>query len=153
VLDHRTWRTGEIERDLGWAARARDIRSVTAWCSFENRDATRWLWFQVTPLASASDASQALAGCLDRGVRNARADVHVDATQELSGLLVRSADEVLARQQETSGPRGLGTAVYVAARMDQTIAVVAFSGARDSWPPEEIAAIAENHCARVAHAT
>jgi hypothetical protein len=148
-LDHRTWKTGTIDREPDWAARAREIRSVTAWCSFENHDATRWLWFQVTPLASTADAAVAFVGVLDRGIRNAQADVQVDATRAASGLAIRGADESVARQQDTSGLRGSGTAVSVAVRVGDTIAVIAFSGARDSWPMDEITAVVESHCARI----
>ncbi len=54
-LDERAWRTGMVERDAEWAARARQINSVTTWRSFEESTSARWMWVQVVPLACEGD--------------------------------------------------------------------------------------------------
>lgn len=58
-LDERTWRTGIS--DAPWAARAREIGSITSWRSFCNRPSNLAIWCQVTPTASTKDALEALA--------------------------------------------------------------------------------------------
>src|ERR1700734_3527330 len=59
LLDERTFRTGRMGRVTEYGKRARELRSVTAFRSFEQAD-DRWLWAEVIPLANEEDATTAL---------------------------------------------------------------------------------------------
>ena len=142
-LDERAWRTGKSGNDAPWALRAREAGLLTAWRSFEQTGAQRWMWAQISPLVSVSDADEALSTSADRFLRNFRATVtvveHVDAQPlELSGQ-----PSGWAFQQRTHGPKGEGESLYCGFVVGQTVAVLAASALRGSWDWPELQRVAQ----------
>lgn len=84
TLDERTWRTGEIEKDAGWAVHAREIGSITAWRSFEQESNSCWVWVQAVPLATVDDVGEAMSTIPQRMPRNLHAEVTVMATRDVT---------------------------------------------------------------------
>jgi hypothetical protein len=148
-LDERTWRAGEADPDIGWAQRAKQAGSVTAWRSFEQPAASRWLWIQMSPLASPDDADAALDDVPGRMLKNHRAEVEVVSEQEISPPSVPHASRVWAYTQETRGRRGSGEALYLATRVDDVLAVTAASGQDGGWSWPDVIAIATLQCTRI----
>jgi len=104
--DQRTWRTGEADPDAGWATRARDRRSTTAWRSFQNKSESRWLWCQVVPLASPADCVEAAADIADKALPNRFAKVKLVASRDLDPPALERAVYLFGREQETAGKIG-----------------------------------------------
>jgi hypothetical protein len=118
---------GRQGTDNAWARRAAELGSITAWRSFT--DGERWLWVQVTPLATAEDARAALAQAQTRGLKNANASVRLVAETEVAPPAVPGASEVWAQQQRTVGPQGEGTVLMVGFVRGVRVVVLAASGA------------------------
>ncbi len=72
-LDQRTWRYGFDAKTNEISARARSIKSIAAWRSFQGD--RNWLWIQLIPFASSEDAKQAMPRALDTTLSNLRAKV------------------------------------------------------------------------------
>jgi hypothetical protein len=105
-LDERTWRTGEIEKDAGWAVRARDIGSITAWRSFEQKSDFCWIWVQAVPLATAHDVGEAMATIPQRMLRNLHAEVKVTASEDVTLADALVAGPTWTHRRKTVGPMG-----------------------------------------------
>lgn len=147
--DERTWRTGEAGSDTAWATRARDIGSMTAWRSFEDRDSSRWLWCQLTPFATADDAALALLELPSRMLANLRADVEVVGGSDVVPPAVPGAEHIWAHEQTTAGPRGGGLVRYLAATVGEHLFVVCASGAPDGLSWSSVAELARAQAARI----
>jgi hypothetical protein len=145
----RTWRTG-IETDRDYARRARAIKSITAWRSFENRDASMWVWCEAIPLASEPDAQAALDDVPARMLRNLQAEVEVVASRDVEPPSLPRAQRVWAREQHTSGERGDGLALMLAAAVGSVVGVIACSCFGASWTWDDTAALANRQTARIA---
>jgi hypothetical protein len=148
--DQRTWRSGEADPDSAWARRARDIRSVTAWRSFENAGTSRWLWCQVTPLASASDAEAALDDLPRRLLKNLRAEVSVVGSRDVDPPALEHSGRVWAHEQETEGPTGRGVTLLVAAAVGRMVTAVAGSSLGAGWTWDSFGIVASLQAERVA---
>ena len=142
-LDERTWRTGEAGPETPWATRARDVGSVTAWRSFEDRDATRWVWCQLTPLASPEDAASALGDLPSRVLVNLRTEVNVVASTDVAPPVLPGAEHVWAHEQTTTGPNGEGVVRYLAGTVGEKLFVLCSSGGPDTWAWPGIIRLAE----------
>jgi hypothetical protein len=81
-MDQRTWRTG-IDPTTDWQRRAKTSHCITAWRSFEQTGAKRWLWIQATPVVDSADAASALSQLPERMLRNLRAKVRVVDEREV----------------------------------------------------------------------
>ena len=57
VLRERSWRVGMRVAPTDEGKRARQAGNVTAWRSYEQKGASRWLWTQVAPMISVQDAA------------------------------------------------------------------------------------------------
>lgn len=144
VLDQRAWKTGQSSADEPWALRARQAKLITVWRSFEQSSPSRWLWVQVTPLASPSDADAALHVIPDRLLANARAEVKVVSAHDVKPFSVSGHLVGWAHEQKTSGPTGAGVALHMALVIGSTLAVLAASGDTDSWTWDELRRIASS---------
>jgi hypothetical protein len=147
--DERTWRTGEASSDTAWASRAREIDSITAWRSFEDRDVSQWLWCQLTPLASPDDAALALLDLPSRMLANLRADIEVIGGTDVAPPAVPGAGRIWAHEQTTAGPRGGGMVRYLAGTVGEYLFVVCASGAPDGLSWSTVAEVAHAQSARI----
>jgi hypothetical protein len=130
-LDQRTWRTGVIA-STPWGDRAREAGSVTAWRSFQDQAARRWVWLQVMPLASALDARTALREVGDRQLRNLRATVRVVDESDIDIEPFVGASAVWAHEYHTVGPDGHGTALLLAGAVEDFVVIVCATG-QPAW--------------------
>ncbi|MEY9860074.1 hypothetical protein ABH935_005710 [Catenulispora sp. GAS73] len=148
VVDERTWRTGVTGPATEWGKRARAARSITAWRSFElaNR---QWCWVQVMPLASESDALQAIEVVGDRGLRNQRSQVTVLQERVVEIDPFPGAGRVWAHEQHTSGPVGNGVARMLAAAVGSHVIVVSGSGSPE-WTWDMLLALARRQAGLLA---
>lgn len=151
VTDERTWKTGHVEPTAQWSAAARDQGSITAWRSFEQPATGRWIWAEVVPLASSSDAQEAFTTLPTLLLKNTRAEVTVVAENALPLPEISSATVGWAHTQETDGRRGPGDAFYLAASVDGVIAITAASGLRGAWTFADVIAVMTEQCRRLAN--
>jgi hypothetical protein len=150
VIDQRTWRTGVGGRS-SWQASARAVGSITAWRSFEQADAHRYLWIQVTPLAGPSDAGQALADLVERSLANPR---FVGAVGERRTVrLSLQAGAGMGVEQDVITGSGASTTLTLPLVTGATVAIVCASGSGSGgWQWPEVVALAEAQSARLAAA-
>jgi len=148
-VDERTWRTGEADPGAGWAQRAREGASISGWRSFKQPGSSRWIWCQATPLASAEDVATAMTDLLSRLLRNLGADVEVIAEREVDAPAVPGAGRLWAHEQGTTGPRGDGLALYLAAQVGRGLSIVCAFGGEGSWDWPTLAGIASVQVRRV----
>lgn len=143
VLDERTWRTGVTGPTTPWGERARQMGSLTAWRSFRDTTGLRSAWAQVTPLASAEDAQDALTRIAEQGLRNLRADVQLVSEHDVAMEPFTGASAVWAQEQRTEGRDGPGVVLMLAAAVRQWLLVIALSGspAWDWQAASELAAL------------
>lgn len=142
VLDQRAWKTG-LDNTNGWAVRARDAGLLTVWRSFEQSGSQRWLWVQVSRLASRSDADEALRVVPERLLRNLRAEVTVTKEFDVTPPRLDGASDVWAHEQQTSGPKGDGVALYAAFVVDQCVVMTSASAFADQWQWSDLARVAQ----------
>ena len=102
-LDQRRWQVGVWSEGSAWAERARRARCVTAWRSFEQVGAGRWLWTQASPLASEADAEASLVLLQAHRLRNLRAQVRVVEEGEVEAPAISRASKVVAFRQTVNG--------------------------------------------------
>ena len=141
-LDERRWRVGVWSEGSEWAERARRARCVTAWRSFEQVGAGRWLWTQASPLVSEADAEASLVRLQAHMLRNLRAQVKVVEEGEVEPPSISRAGKVVAFRQTTIGRDGEGIALYLAWAYRHVMSVVACSGTRGSWAWEDVVKLA-----------
>jgi hypothetical protein len=150
VFREQTWRTGRMGRALDWGVRAREMRSVTAYRSFEQTGASRSLWAEVMPLATDADAAAALTDLPTRFIRNPRAEVSVTGEQSVLDVAVPGTLSTWAYEQTVSGKVGNGVSRYLAGAVGSVIFIVAASGLGDGWPWDEVVSIANLVVSRIA---
>lgn len=129
IADQRTWRTGVTGPATPWSERARQAGSVTAWRSFRDASTSRWAWVQVTPLASAEDAGDALTGVGERTLNNLNTEVRlVSETDVPIEPFSRAGDAFWAREQHTDSSDGPGVVLMLAAAVSERLMVICLSG-------------------------
>lgn len=148
-MDERAWRTGKSGADGAWASRAKEAGLITAWRSFEQQKASRWLWVQATPLVSEEDAVDSLRSVPQRMLRNVRADVTLVSSAEVEAVAVANASSGWACEQQTSSRRGAGLALYSAFVTGSTVVALAASGLAGSWTWTEVTALAQKQADRL----
>jgi hypothetical protein len=134
-IDERTWRTGSGGSDEGWAARAQEMNSITAWRSFESKSDQRWIWAQVAPMASSEDAVAAVAAAPSKGLANLRRRGEVVESGEVESPVVPGAAAVCAHGSTVEFGDALMRSSIVAASIGAVVFVVAFTAGVDdpSW--------------------
>jgi hypothetical protein len=142
MVDERAWKTG-LDNTNAWAVRARDAGLLTVWRSFEQSGSQRWLWAQVSKLASRRDADEALRVVPERMLRNLRAEVRVTKEFDVTPLPLHGAAEVWVHEQHTSGPKGDGVALYAAFVVDQSVVSTSASAFGDQWQWSDLARVAQ----------
>lgn len=145
-MDERAWLTGKSGTDGAWASRAKEVGLITAWRSFEQENAGRWLWAQATPLVSEEDAVESLRSVPQRMLGNLRADVTVVSSADVEAVTVAHASAGWACEQHTSGRRGAGLALYSAFVTGSTVVALAAS---DLGKWTEVAAVAQKQADRL----
>jgi len=146
--DSRTWRTGRQTPDQEWARRASALGSITAWRSFTNGG--RWLWVQVTPLATEEDARAALAQAQAQGLKNANAAVRLIEESEVGPPEIPAASEAWARRQRTAGEQGEGTVLMVGFVQGTHLVVLSASGDPE-WTWTSVADLLSAQSSRLAN--
>jgi hypothetical protein len=102
--------------------------SVTAWRSFRDATASRRAWVQVTPLASAEDARDALTGIGERTLNNVNAEVRLVSETDVPIEPFTRASAVWAREQHTEGRHGPGVVLMLAGAVSEWVVVMCLSG-------------------------
>ena len=150
VIDERAWRTGTSGAESAWASRAKAARLVTAWRSFEQSTAERWVWIQVTPLVTETDAEDALHAVPDRFLGNILSDVKVVDGCNVEPVVVGGSSAGWAHETRTSSRRGDGVALYSAFVVGPTLVALAASGFAGSWTWAEVGQVAQTQAGLLA---
>ena len=148
VVDERTWRTGATGPSTPWGERARQVGSLTAWRSFRDAAASRWAWVQVTPLASAEDANDALTGIGERALINLKAEVRLVSESDVPIEPFTHASAVWAREQHTDGRDGPGVVLMLAGTVNEWLMVICLSGS-PAWDWQSASELAAVQAARL----
>jgi hypothetical protein len=148
IVDERTWRTGVTGPSTPWGERARQVGSLTAWRSFRDADDSRWAWIQVTPLASAEDAKDAMTSIGERSLINLKAEVRLVSESDVPIEPFTGASAVWAREQHTEGPDGPGVVLMLAAAVHEWLMVVCLSGS-PAWDWQSASELAAVQAARL----
>jgi len=145
-------RTGVTGPSTPWGERARQAGSVTAWRSFRDAGGSRWAWVQVTPLASAEDASEALTGIGERALINLKAEVRLVSESDVPIEPFTRASAVWAREQHTDSRDGPGVVLMLAGAVSDWLIVLCLSGS-PAWDWRSASELAAVQAARlpVAH--
>ncbi|HEY4459158.1 MAG TPA: hypothetical protein VGN81_32895 [Pseudonocardiaceae bacterium] len=127
-MSDKTWRTGTKGEKTEWALRAGEAGSLTAFRSIQNRGVRQWMWSQMTPLVSVTDALAEFERIKDRGVSN-RGAVRVQSEKDVAVDLFSGASRIWAHEQSTTGLAGPGSNKLLAAVVASSVIVVCTSGA------------------------
>ena len=92
---------------------------LTVWRSFEQGAGERWLWLQLTVLASSSDALDAFAVPPERLLRTRRADAKVMAEGNVDPPAIAAATDSWAHESVTRSKRGPGIALTLTSVFDR----------------------------------
>lgn len=84
-----------------------------------------------------------------RMLRNLRADVELVGEREIEPPPVPEASRVWASEQATTGPRGEGVALYLAAQVGRGLIVLCASGGTGSWEWPGLGGLASAQARRV----
>jgi hypothetical protein len=129
AMSQRTWPTGDKGPATEWGERARALGGLTAWRSFQNRSVRQWLWLQVAPLATVSDANAEFDLIKERGLRNQGARVKVESERDIPVEPFAGASKIWAHEQRISGLAGAGVNKLLVAVVGSNVIVVCSSGA------------------------
>jgi hypothetical protein len=112
TLDERNWQTGMAGSSRSQASlRARRAGTFTVWRSFSQSATSRWMWADVIPYASVTDAGSIVPTVLLHAVPNRRARVTVTEEREVEGQQVPGVTNSWVYEQLTTGlPNGPGAA-------------------------------------------
>ena len=122
--------------------------SVTAWRSLRDATASRWAWVQVTPLASADDARDALTGIGERMLKNLNSEVRLVSEADVPIEAFAGASAVWAREQHTEGRDGPGVVLMLAGAVSEWLVVLCLSG-RPAWDWQRASELAAAQAARL----
>ena len=116
---------------------------MTAWRSFRDATASRQAWVQVTPLASAQDASDALTGIGERTLLNVNSKVRLVSETDVAIEPFTGASATWAREQHTESGDGPGVVLMLAGAVSEWLMVMCLSGtpAWDWQSASELAAV------------
>jgi len=148
VLDQRTWRTG-VGASAAWQHRAKAIGSITSWRSFEQVGTSRWLWVQVVPLATESDAIEAVASAPTRMLRNLSARVRVVEEHQVVLPAPFAAPAGWAVEQRTEGKIGQGSSFMVVVASGRYSLVLAASSLGEPWTWDDLCGLARQQVSRL----
>jgi len=148
VVDQRTWRSGVTGPSTPWGERARQAGSVTAWRSFRDATASRRAWVQVTPLASAQDASDALTGIGERTLLNVNSKVRLVSETDVHIEPFTGASAAWAREQHTESGAGPGVVLMLAGAVSECLMVMCLSGT-PAWDWQSASELASVQAARL----
>ena len=143
MRDQRSFRIGIFGDKNEVAQRARRAGRFFAIRSFEQDVSERWLWVEVIPYTSSSDAESRVPHLRDTLIPNSLARVRVTRERDVDPLKVPDvADYPFAFEQLTHGELGPGTSRYLGGRVENVIFVIACSGSGEGWTWTEVASIA-----------
>ena len=148
VMDQRTWRTG-IDPTTDWQRRAKTADCITAWRSFEQTGARRWLWIQATPVVDSADAVSALSQLPARMLRNVRAKVRVVDGREVPPPAPLTTETAWAWEQLGEGRIGESVSLTLIAAFGRNVITVAGSSLDKSWTWGEMRDLAQCQAARL----
>ena len=126
-MSEKTWRTGSKGEQTEWSQRAGEAGSLTAFRSLQNRNVRQWVWSQMTPLVSVTDAHAELERLRERGVRSHGA-VRVHDEKDIAVDLFAGATRIWAHEQNTMGLTGQGSNKLLAVVVASSVLVVCSSG-------------------------
>jgi len=150
LLDQRSWRTGFTSKPSEAARRARHARRFSAIRSFELAAASRWVWVEVMPFATAADAEAALPSLPTLFVSNPRAKVTVTGERRLEpDEIAEMADYPFVYEQTTSGEHGPSASRYAAGTVRHVVFIVATSAFGEGWSWTEVASVAASQVAGI----
>lgn len=152
VLDQRTWRTGQTPNPSEAAMRARNAGSITAWRSFEQKGASRWLWAQVTPTVSDEDARAFIVDLPSRFLKNLHAKVVVTSEHDVEDVEIPGADDVWCYEQATTGKLGDSIAMYAAGRVGTLVFALSASSPAGGWDWQAVTPVAAKQADRLSEA-
>jgi hypothetical protein len=148
-LDEKIWRTGVLSPRPEWSQRARSAGSFTCIRSFEQASPSRWMWTEVIPYVSSTDAESALADAFNNTLRNPRANVTVTSTQEIEGWSIEGTTSHRLLEMQTSGPHGDGATQTVAANVEGVLSVMAFAAQSGTWASFDIVTLVSAQAATI----
>jgi hypothetical protein len=153
VIDQRIWRTGQTSNPSEAAIRARAAGSITAWRSFEQKDLSRWLWTQVTPMVTEEDAQAFIADMPNRLLKNLRSKVVVTSEHAVENVEIPGADGVWCYEQATTGKLGDSMTMYGAARVGALVFALGASSLVGGWDWHAVTAVAAVQAERLCQPT
>jgi hypothetical protein len=127
-MSEKTWRTGAKGELTEWGRRAGEAGSLTAFRSLQNRSVRQWVWSQMTPLVSVTDAHAEFERIKERGVSTGGA-VRVHEEKDVAVDLFSGATRIWAHEQTVTGLFGQGSNKLLAAVMASSVIVICSSGA------------------------
>jgi hypothetical protein len=127
-ISEKTWRTGSKGERTEWAERAGAAGSLTAFRSMQNRGVRQWVWSQMTPLVSITDAHAEFERIKERGVSTG-ASVRVHGEQDVAVDLFSGSTRIWAHEQTVTGLFGQGSNKLIAAVVASSVIVICSSGA------------------------
>jgi hypothetical protein len=104
---------------------------------------------QVTPLASAEDASDALTGIGEGTLNNLNAEVRLVSETDVPIELFTGANAVWAREQHTEGRDGPGVVLMLAGAVSEWLMVICLSRT-PAWDWQSASELAAVQAARLA---
>jgi len=143
MRDQRSFRIGIFGDKNEVARRARRAGGFFAIRSFEQDVSERWLWVEVIPYTSSSDAESRIPHLRDGLIPNSLARVRVTRERIIDPSKVPEvADYPFAFEQLTQGELGSGTSRYLGGRVENVTFAIACSGPGEGWTWTEVASLA-----------
>jgi hypothetical protein len=140
-MDERSWATGVSGDATDEILRAKQMKSITAWRSFEQEAPNRWLWAEVIPFSSVEGAENAAFTVGEQLFSNARAKSKLVSEHLVDCEHLKIPEMKWDFEQATSSSMGPGMAIYLSGAVNSMAFVIGASGLEASWTFEELARI------------
>jgi hypothetical protein len=122
---------------------------ATAWRSYDQRDASRWLQVRVVPLISEADAASYVHKLPDLLVFDPRANSVPSEMRVIEGLAVPGLDLASGREVSSIDKRGPGTAWSVTGHVGPVALIAQCACYNDAWTLDAASSVFAHQAAKI----
>lgn len=142
VLDERSWRSGTFRWFSPESRRSRHAGGFTAVRSFKDIVAPKWLYVEVVPVASSTDAASMVPKPFRRGVPNRKSIGTVTKERKVEDQPIPGVPNACVYEKMVTSPEGSGVARYVTGNVDHILFAVGWSRFGEEWPWDDVVSVA-----------
>lgn len=145
----RAWRFGGDEDSSAPARRAREAGSIAAVRHFKVDHPQRFLWNQIVPYGSISDARAEVFTVINTTVRNPFSRMEYGEQVEVPDFHIAGVVDVVAYEMSFNWSKGPGVCRTVIGAVDEILFYMNFTQIGDPWPWDQVTSITATQVSKI----